>query len=77
MANWQMFVTTGPNLCTLTLKICLFYGHGICLQSSQLGKCFSLPEYLANGAGLGSKMANIYRHLSKRQRPGTDNNLCP
>lgn len=76
MANWQMFVTTGPNFCTLTLTACLHLGHGICLQSSWLGRWLNLLiEYLPSDAGFDFKMVNIRRLISKRPRLDTDNKV--
>lgn len=73
MANWQMLVTTGPNFCALTLKVWLLLGHGICSQSSRLGKWFSLAKDLPDDAGLDFKMVNICRPISRRLRLDTGN----
>lgn len=67
MANWQMFITIGLNLCTLTLNVCFLYGRGICLQSSQLGKQLNLSKYLLDDTGLDFKTVSSCRHTPKRQ----------
>lgn len=73
MANWQMLVTTGPNVCALPLKVCLLLGHGICSPSSRLGKWFSLAKDLPDDAGLAFKMVHICRPISKRLSLDTSN----